>query len=57
MNTSLVNKHEEEKKKLENEVIADNERETTLRQVIVLPWGGFIVVIALIFGIGKSSLQ
>ncbi|XP_010424112.1 PREDICTED: uncharacterized protein At4g04775-like [Camelina sativa] len=49
----LVNKHEEEKKKLESEVMAASEREKILRQFILLSWGGFIVVIAMILVMGK----
>lgn len=41
-------KHEEEKTKLENEVMASKEREQLLRQFIVLSWGGFIIVTAMI---------
>ncbi|CAE6073382.1 unnamed protein product [Arabidopsis arenosa] len=47
-------KHDEEKKKLENEVICANEREKMLRQLIVLSWGCFIVVIAMCLGMGKK---
>ncbi|XP_010445225.1 PREDICTED: uncharacterized protein At4g04775-like [Camelina sativa] len=57
----LVNKPEEEKKKveieenkkLESEVMAANEREKMLRQFILLSWGGFIVVIAMILVMAK----
>ncbi|XP_010445911.1 PREDICTED: uncharacterized protein LOC104728655 [Camelina sativa] len=49
----LANKHEEEKKKLESEVMADSERAKMLRQFIFLSWGGFIVVIAMILVMGK----
>ncbi|XP_019101872.1 PREDICTED: uncharacterized protein At4g04775-like [Camelina sativa] len=53
MHIGLVNKYEEEKNHLENEVMAAIEREKMLRQFIVLSWGGFIVVIGMILGLGK----
>ncbi|XP_023644479.1 uncharacterized protein At4g04775-like [Capsella rubella] len=66
--TDLVKKHEEEKMKLEievmraneenkklgNEVMRANEREKLLRQFVVMSWGGFIVVIAMILVMGKK---
>ncbi|XP_019095601.1 PREDICTED: uncharacterized protein LOC109130478 [Camelina sativa] len=56
MNVSGSNSisHEEEKKKLESELMASNEREKMLRQIILLSWGGFIVVIAIILVMGKK---
>ncbi|XP_019099714.1 PREDICTED: uncharacterized protein LOC109132525 [Camelina sativa] len=53
MHTGLVNKYEQEKNHLENEVMAATEREIMLRQFIVLSWRGFIVVIGMILGLGK----
>ncbi|EOA14157.1 hypothetical protein CARUB_v10027303mg [Capsella rubella] len=54
MNSVLVNKDEQEKYQLENEVKACNEREKLLRQFIVLSWGSFILVIAMILAMGKK---
>jgi len=45
---------EEEKKQLEFEVMGANEREKVLRQLIVLSWGCFTVVIAMCLGMGKK---
>ncbi|KAG7576268.1 hypothetical protein ISN45_Aa03g006730 [Arabidopsis thaliana x Arabidopsis arenosa] len=47
-------KLEEEKKKLEIEVMGCNEREKMLRQLIVLSWGCFIVVVAMCLGMGNK---
>ncbi|KAL9281167.1 hypothetical protein AtEden1_Chr5g0117211 [Arabidopsis thaliana] len=44
---------EQEKEKLENDVVVANEKEKLLRQFIVLSWGGFIVVIGMILAMGK----
>ncbi|XP_010422589.1 PREDICTED: uncharacterized protein LOC104707851 [Camelina sativa] len=54
MNIGLVNKLEQEKNQLENEVRTGYEREKLLWQFIVLSWGGFIVVIRMIIGMGKK---
>jgi len=53
VNHGLVKLDEQEKDKLENEVVIANEREKMLRQFILLSWGGFIVVIGMILAMGK----
>ena len=47
-------KLEDEKKKLENEVLGANDKEQMLRQLILLSWGCFIVVIGMCLGMGKK---
>lgn len=48
LNSEVNNKHEEEDSEDEVEVIVSKEREKLLRQFIVISWGAFILVIALI---------
>ncbi|XP_024011208.1 uncharacterized protein LOC112086487 [Eutrema salsugineum] len=47
-------KNYEEMKKLEHEAMASKEREKLLRQFVVLSWGGFIIVTAMIIKMSKT---
>ncbi|XP_024014964.1 uncharacterized protein LOC112088862 [Eutrema salsugineum] len=54
MNLEMFEKIAEEKRKLEIEAMASKEKEKLLRQFIVISWGGFIVVTAMILTMAKK---
>ncbi|XP_024004480.1 uncharacterized protein LOC112081880 [Eutrema salsugineum] len=54
MKSKMFEKIEEEKTKLESELMASKEREKLLRQFVVISWGGFIVVTAMLLTMVKK---
>lgn len=54
IDSNMVENLEAEKNKLECEATISKEREKLLRQFIVISWGGFIVVTAMILTMGKN---